>query len=498
MKVLMKRGLLFVLFLVAFGLVACAPGSFLPPVPNTPTPSSPPPHPALDGTNWTLETYRRSDGNLVDVLPDTTITLAFSDGQIKGTAGCNNYFASYEISGNALTFGTAGATEMWCETPAGVMDQESVFLGLLASVASTQIQDDVLSMLDAAGTPLATWSTVIEKPGVGMANPASVHCEEEGGTLDIRSEAGGEVGYCLFPDGSECEEWAFFRNECAPHGSASLTPDMLQNTLYQSEWVKEGVVQLTDGEYRKAIMEGSATETVVRLADMAFGDLNNDGVEDAAVILVTDPGGSGTFFDLAAVLNRDGQPQHVATISLGDRAQVRSLSLAEGQISVEMVTHDPNDPMCCPTQLVRNTYALQGDTLMQTASEELRSVAENSEEAVPAELLDAVWQWRELAETEPASRSLTPRPENYTLTFRSDGSLEIQADCNRAAGSYVVAGEAFRLLLGPSTMAYCGDTSLDQQYLELLGSVDGFSLIDGRLQLHLQDDAATMTFETGW
>jgi len=52
--------------------------------------------------------------------------------------------------------------------------------------------------------------------GAGMPNPASVHCSDEGGKLEIRTEAGGEVGYCLFDDGSECEEWAFFRGDCAP------------------------------------------------------------------------------------------------------------------------------------------------------------------------------------------------------------------------------------------------------------------------------------------
>jgi len=51
---------------------------------------------------------------------------------------------------------------------------------------------------------------------VGMANPASVHCEEQGGSLNIRDEDGGQAGYCVFPDGSECEEWAFFRGECEP------------------------------------------------------------------------------------------------------------------------------------------------------------------------------------------------------------------------------------------------------------------------------------------
>jgi putative hemolysin len=53
-------------------------------------------------------------------------------------------------------------------------------------------------------------------PPDNMPNPASKHCVDGGYKLEIRSEAGGEVGYCLFPDGTECEEWAFFRGECAP------------------------------------------------------------------------------------------------------------------------------------------------------------------------------------------------------------------------------------------------------------------------------------------
>lgn len=49
---------------------------------------------------------------------------------------------------------------------------------------------------------------------VGLANPASTYCEQKGYDLEIRDEAGGQAGYCIFPDGNECEEWAFFRKEC--------------------------------------------------------------------------------------------------------------------------------------------------------------------------------------------------------------------------------------------------------------------------------------------
>ena len=51
----------------------------------------------------------------------------------------------------------------------------------------------------------------------GIANPASVYCEEQGGTVDIRTDASGDqLGYCVFADGEEVEEWAFFRGEAEP------------------------------------------------------------------------------------------------------------------------------------------------------------------------------------------------------------------------------------------------------------------------------------------
>jgi len=56
----------------------------------------------------------------------------------------------------------------------------------------------------------------------GLPNPASVYCEEQGGRLEIRTDAsGGQAGVCIFPDGSECDEWAYFRGECQPGGQAT-------------------------------------------------------------------------------------------------------------------------------------------------------------------------------------------------------------------------------------------------------------------------------------
>jgi putative hemolysin len=57
-----------------------------------------------------------------------------------------------------------------------------------------------------------------------IANPASEYCSQKGGKLETRQDAfGGTAGVCVFSDGSECEEWAFYRGECAPGSKTSAT-----------------------------------------------------------------------------------------------------------------------------------------------------------------------------------------------------------------------------------------------------------------------------------
>ncbi len=52
-----------------------------------------------------------------------------------------------------------------------------------------------------------------------LANPASVNCVQQGGTLSIeRRPDGGEFGVCVFADNYQCEEWALLRGECPRNG----------------------------------------------------------------------------------------------------------------------------------------------------------------------------------------------------------------------------------------------------------------------------------------
>jgi putative hemolysin len=82
----------------------------------------------------------------------------------------------------------------------------------------------VLTACSAQQTQVVTVNPATDMPQAGMPNPASVYCEQNGNKLEIQTAAdGSQSGICVFPDGSTCDEWAFFRGECGP-AQKNLTP----------------------------------------------------------------------------------------------------------------------------------------------------------------------------------------------------------------------------------------------------------------------------------
>ena len=102
--------------------------------------------PSLDGTNWVLTSL---DGE--SPIGGASFTLAFADGQVNGTAGCNLYFGDYDQSANTLSIPMIGMTEMYCMDPQGIMDQEGLYLGILSRVDTFSVVGSQLRMDTADG-----------------------------------------------------------------------------------------------------------------------------------------------------------------------------------------------------------------------------------------------------------------------------------------------------------------------------------------------------------
>ena len=84
----------------------------------------------------------------------------------------------------------------------------------------------LLALTAACAPPIPTQP---QESGPNLANPASAYCEEQGHKLEIRKdENGNEQGFCVFEDGSECEEWAFFRGECGMEQQNALSLNLYE------------------------------------------------------------------------------------------------------------------------------------------------------------------------------------------------------------------------------------------------------------------------------
>lgn len=136
-----------------------------------------------------------------------------------------------------------------------------------------------------------------------------------------------------------------------------LSDAMLQNGAYLTPQYSRSVT-LVDGKSETG--SGESYFLASLLPQQARGDLNGDGLEDVALLLAENGGGSGVFVSLIGVLNQNGLPVQTGALLIDDRPQINSLEIRDGRILLDAVIHGINDPMVSPTLQVRETIELAG------------------------------------------------------------------------------------------------------------------------------------------
>ena len=262
-------------------------------------------------------------------------------------------------------------------------------------------------------------------------------------------------------------------------GGSQLTLEQLKNGIYSG--VYEEPVTLIDGLYEgEPFVEGGASRPTLLLVDelIVFGDLNSDGVDDAAVLLAENSGGSGVFTYVASVLNQAGQPVNTGAVLLGDRTQIKSMVVQQGQIVLEVVTQGPDDPMCCPTSKVRTTYALQNDQVVEVGAETLGAVSVQ-------DLSGTSWLLDQLDFNQP------PLADGPITASFIEGQVSGSAGCNTYSAA-VSSDSGQALAIGPAaaTKKACLEPLMNQetQYLIALQGARQWSYFNGNLALPYQGD----------
>ena len=90
------------------------------------------------------------------VVGRNPVSLTFSEDRAYGNAGCNHWFASYQLDGQKLRFSEIGSTRKMCAEH--IMKQEQHFLELLSQIERWDVSRiDQLRFWPTEGAPLRVW-----------------------------------------------------------------------------------------------------------------------------------------------------------------------------------------------------------------------------------------------------------------------------------------------------------------------------------------------------
>jgi heat shock protein HslJ len=245
-------------------------------------------------------------------------------------------------------------------------------------------------------------------------------------------------------------------------------------------------VALAGGVYEGEPAEpGAASRPRLQLweSTVHFGDMDGAEGSEAVAMLSSNAGGSGEFVHVAVFGVRDGALANLGTAAVGDRTKLQSLWLERGKVLMDVIEVGPNDAACCPTQVARKTYGLEGGEFKQLSSE-VRGVLAISMLAANE------WQLVEI-DGQPVPAGVDP-----PLIHFERESVRGFAGCNRF-NAPVTETKPGEITIGPAagTKMACPPEKMDveQRFLTQLALVNRYSYQAEQLALSWQDKDRTGT-----
>jgi heat shock protein HslJ len=243
-------------------------------------------------------------------------------------------------------------------------------------------------------------------------------------------------------------------------------------------------VTLIGGRYDgEAFVEGGASRPRAGLIEdfHLTGDLDQDGREEAVVMLWESSGGSGTMIYLAIMGRREGEPVNLGTAAVGDRVGIRSAKVIEQRIELEVVQAGPEDAACCPGEKATVVWSLSSDGLTKLSSTVTGRLS-------LADLVGPEWLLTHMGREE----SVPAEPE---ITLILEGKqIAGGSGCNRYFAGVETGATPGSLTVGVigTTRMACPQAimALEQRYLEALEGVTRFAFYAGKLVLTTDGEGA--------
>ena len=223
---------------------------------------------------------------------------------------------------------------------------------------------------------------------------------------------------------------------------------------------------------------------------------------------------AGTTWELVSIESEAGAPVMIDipgnyTLSFMDDGQL--IIGADCNTALSSYTQDgdaitilpgPTTLMYCGDESHSNAFLISAEAATSVTTDEsgnlvLTPASDAGEGAgvlvLQRSLQGTVWQW-DLFQSSDESEIAPEDPTRFTVEFIDSETVVIGADCNRGRGVYSRNGSEIDIEILLLTRAYCGDESLDTQFISMLDEATSFVFQDGGLHLALPMDAGIMSF----
>jgi len=120
-------------------------------------------------------------------------------------------------------------------------------------------------------------------------------------------------------------------------------------------------------------------------------------------------------------------------------------------------------------------------------------LAQFTKEDITEKITGTVWQWVQTQYNDD-TKAAPADSKNYTVQFKEDGTLNVKADCNQKGGSYSEEDKRLSIEITLSTMAFCPEGSLENEFVRGLSAAAIYFFKDNDLYIDLKYDTGTMRF----
>lgn len=250
--------------------------------------------------------------------------------------------------------------------------------------------------------------------------------------------------------------------------------------------------RLIDGKASKEIAPSSATKnTLTIFGEPIYGDLNNDGIHDAAILLVNNTGGSGMFYYAVLAIASGTTYISTNTLFLGDRIAPQTIEVRDGRAIFNYAERRATDSMTVPPSYGKSLFIYYDN-----ATGNIGELVQNFEgEADPSRMSLTMGRWVWVKTQMNDGKTLIPKKINaFTITFGKDGRVAVTTDCNNIGGGYKTQGKTITFTQMMSTMMFCED-SQEQDFTRELYDVTDFTFTSkGELILEIKNNLGFMVF----